>query len=59
LNKKLCKICGINPATIPDRERMGRPVKSICVDCHSLRLSGDMAKILELEKRKRGANEKS
>ena len=51
---KLCKICGINPATVPDRtyENIGRPIKSVCQSCHALQLRGDMEKILELHKKR-------
>lgn len=48
---KLCEICKEKPATLPDRERMGRPIKRICHDCHALRLQGDVKKILELRNR--------
>jgi hypothetical protein len=52
--KKLCQICGKNPATVPDRERMGRLINRVCSSCHALRLADDMRIILELhEKRKR------
>ena len=57
--KKMCEICGVNPATVPDRERMGRLINRVCSSCHSLRLAGDMMRILELhEKRRRNAMEK-
>ncbi len=52
--KKMCEICGDNPATIPDRERMGRPINRICRSCHALRLSGDIERIMELHKRRIG-----
>lgn len=51
MTKKMCEICGDNPATIPDRERMGRPINRICRSCHALRLSGDIERIIELRKR--------
>lgn len=50
--KKQCEICGKNPATVPDRERMGRLVDRICERCHGLRLKGDLRKIMELRKAK-------
>jgi len=51
--KKMCEICGDMPATVPDRERMGRLINRVCSSCHALRLVGDMKRILELhEKRK-------
>ncbi len=43
---KMCELCGLNPATIPDRNRQGRPIKRICAACHSRRLSEDMKKII-------------
>ena len=48
--KKLCEICGEKPATVPDRERMGRLINRVCNDCHYLRLVGDFKKIMELRK---------
>jgi hypothetical protein len=49
--KKMCEICGKNPATVPDRERPGRLINRICKSCHMLRLRGDMDHILELHKK--------
>jgi hypothetical protein len=48
--KKLCEICGEKPATVPDRERIGRLINRVCSSCHGLRLAGDMQKIMELHK---------
>lgn len=56
--KKLCKICGINEATIPDRNKPGRPIKEICSKCHSLRLAGDIKELLKLHKNKKLKNSK-
>lgn len=50
--KKLCDICGDRPATVPDRERMGRLINRVCSSCHALRLAGDMQRILELRKKR-------
>jgi hypothetical protein len=47
-NNKLCKICGKNPATVPDRDRMGSLTKQVCSSCHSLRLIGDLDAIMAL-----------
>ena len=44
----LCIICWEKPATIPDREQMGRPIKWICKECHGARLRGDMDYILRM-----------
>lgn len=49
---KLCEICGIGKATVPDRNRGGRLINRICKGCHSLRLSGDLTRIVELQKTK-------
>ncbi|MCI0527847.1 MAG: hypothetical protein L0Y56_10465 [Nitrospira sp.] len=54
--KKMCEICGDNPATVPDRERVGRLINRLCSLCHALRLAGDMRKILQLRE-KRGASQ--
>jgi hypothetical protein len=43
---KLCEKCGKNPATLPDRNRMGRPIKRICSECHSGLLRGDLERVL-------------
>ena len=51
--KKLCEICGENPATVPDRERMGRLINRVCSSCHALRLAGDMKRIMELYEQRR------
>jgi hypothetical protein len=53
---KLCEVCGVNPAALPDRERQGRPIKRICRECHALRIAGDALKLLELQKKKRDKN---
>ena len=42
VSKKKCEICGQRPATVPDRERQGRPVNRICSECHRSRLAEDM-----------------
>jgi hypothetical protein len=54
--KKKCEICGEKPATVPDRERMGRLINRVCSSCHSLRLAGDMKRILELREKRRAQN---
>ncbi len=42
MSKKMCEICGKNPAEVPDRERMGRPINRICGECHAKRLKMDI-----------------
>lgn len=49
---KLCIICRKQPALVPDRERMGRPIKRICRECHAARLAGDVRKILAEHEKK-------
>lgn len=44
--RKLCILCRVNEAQVPDRERMGAPVKRVCRECHADRLRGDMIAIL-------------
>ena len=57
MTKKMCEICGDNPATVPDRERMGKLVNRVCESCHTLRLVGDLKRIAELHKKRRNALE--
>jgi hypothetical protein len=45
--KRPCIICRKNPAELPDRNVMGRPIKRVCRECHADRLRGDMKRILE------------
>jgi len=40
---------------VPDRERMGAPIKRVCRECHAARLRGDAAYILKVEAEKRKA----
>lgn len=47
---KMCEICGKNPATVPNREQMGRLINRVCGCCHAARLRGDMAYIMECYK---------
>lgn len=45
--KRLCVVCGRRPAEVPDRERVGRPIKRVCQECHVARLREDLARIVE------------
>lgn len=45
---KVCKICRINKATIPDREETGKPIKEICKECHTARLRNDLKNIYNI-----------
>ena len=42
---RLCKLCGKNPATVPDRNVMSMR-NVVCSECHRLRLAGDLWHIL-------------
>ena len=46
----LCIVCSERPATVPDRETMGRPIKKVCGQCHAARLRGDMHRIMARRK---------
>lgn len=37
-----CEVCGLNPATVPDRRRPGRRINRLCESCHAQRLAGDL-----------------
>ncbi len=52
MGKKMCEICGKNPATVPDRNRPGRLVNRLCGECHAKRLRGDMRFVLGVQGRK-------
>lgn len=43
---RLCILCELRPAELPDREQMGRPIKRVCRECHRRRLAGDLQVIL-------------
>ena len=45
----ICIVCGIEKAIIPDRERMGRPIKRLCLKCHRQRLKEDIQMIMALD----------
>jgi hypothetical protein len=49
---RLCKICGVNPACLPDRETLSNRT-CVCSRCHSLRIIGDLTKIVELQNARR------
>lgn len=53
MTKKLCKLCRLRPAAVPDRNIMGRPIKKICRECHAARICGDLARVLEFERMRR------
>jgi hypothetical protein len=49
---KLCELCHARRAAIPDRNRMGRPIKRICRECHAVRLRADLLKVLEVNRKR-------
>lgn len=55
--KKMCKFCKVRPAEVPDRDVtiMWRP--SICVQCHAVRLRGDLTRIAVKSQPEREATE--
>ena len=48
---RLCYLCRQRPAAVPDRERMGRQIKTVCRECHAGRLCGDLRQILAMRNR--------
>lgn len=46
-----CILCKENKATIPDRNRMGRPIARLCTQCHAARLIGDLEYIIKCRER--------
>ena len=59
MSKKMCEVCGKNPAEVPDRERMGRPINRICLECHAKRLKMDIvfSMTVQIIKRREQLNE--
>lgn len=53
--KKLCEICGVDPAAVPDRDKPWSPSKRVCLSCHSARLRGDLDHILTVRLRRKEA----
>lgn len=43
---KLCEKCGERPATVPDRNRMGRPINRVCSECHAGFLREDLLRVM-------------
>ncbi len=54
---RLCMYCYENPAEVPDRNGMGRPIKKVCRPCHKSILLGDLKQILEHRKKRREARD--
>jgi len=55
---KKCIVCRVNPPTVPDRGKMGKPIKRICLQCHAKRLLGDLDHCIQLETERRLRNER-
>jgi len=54
--KRVCIVCRANPPELPDRNRMGRPIKRICRECHAKRLQRDFRYIYEMSRAKNEKN---
>ena len=52
-----CKICSINEATVPDRNKPWSRRLSICSECHMNRLRGDLAYIMAVESKRQASRE--
>jgi hypothetical protein len=52
----ICIICHKEKAEVPDRNRMGRPIKRLCKSCHAKRLSNDLQRILDNRKKNESTN---
>jgi len=50
--KKMCKICGENKATIPDRNKQNNNKPEVCPKCHGKRLANDMTNVLIAENKR-------
>lgn len=49
--RRLCIICRERPATVPDRNRMGRLINRVCSPCHAARLAKDLQHCLDAHTR--------
>ena len=49
-----CKLCKINEATVPDRNKQGSRKKEICGRCHANRLKSDLVSTYMSPKYSRG-----
>ncbi len=45
--QRTCIVCRVRAAALPDRERMGCPVKRVCRACHAARLHADLKRFVE------------
>jgi hypothetical protein len=57
MSDRKCIVCHKRPPAVPDRERIGRPIKRVCLECHAERLRRDASKILEAHLRGRRRHE--
>lgn len=44
-----CERCGKRPAAVPDPERMSRPIKRICSECHAGGLRAGFLVVLAIQ----------
>ena len=52
MNETMCQLCGLRPATVPERD-LGRLVRRLCRECGEVRRKKDVRRIIELiEQRK-------
>lgn len=48
--KRMCILCGKEPAAVPDRESNDHRAKKVCRQCHGKRLLGDLRAIMATSK---------
>jgi hypothetical protein len=48
--KRMCILCGKEPAVVPDRDSNDHRTKKVCRQCHGKRLLGDLRAIMSTEK---------
>ena len=52
---KLCKVCHVRPAAVPDRNSGTlSPRKEVCRECHSNRLADDLKFLLDRRSKAEG-----
>lgn len=48
---RMCRLCRVRTATVPDRDRPGRMTPAICGECHAERLGQDFLGVVEVATR--------
>jgi hypothetical protein len=48
---KVCVVCHVRPAAVPDRNRPDRTIKRVCKACHAERLRDDLGVIFALHQK--------